>query len=90
MGTDLLGQRMSELLAGKKDSSAVEVTACHLYLWREILPRSDFAGGIAVIAVTVATDSSELRERAADVFRSSRVQLAELLSWSSPGSGPGW
>jgi transcriptional regulator LmrA/YxaF-like protein len=41
--------------------------------------RSNFDAGCAALAVTVAADSPELRERAANIFRRWRRRLAELL-----------
>src|SRR5437773_730026 len=76
---DLAGERAIDLLNRKAGAPADEVAAWFLHIWREVLIRSDFDAGCAVLAVTVATDSAPLRERAATVFRSWRRRLAELL-----------
>jgi TetR/AcrR family transcriptional repressor of lmrAB and yxaGH operons len=76
---DLAGERAIELLNLKAGAPAEELAAWFLHIWREVLIRSDFDAGCAVLAVTVATDSAPLREHAASVFRSWRRRLAELL-----------
>src|SRR6185437_2580128 len=48
-------------------------------IWREILVRSQYRAGCAVLAVTVATDSQELLQHAGAVFRSWRGELAQLF-----------
>lgn len=76
-------------LAGSRALAAVdewagrtpaEVTAAFLELWRSVLVRSQLRAGCAVLAVTVATDSPDLLETAADVFRSWRSRLADVLA----------
>jgi TetR/AcrR family transcriptional repressor of lmrAB and yxaGH operons len=74
------GARAMALMERKAGESAVEVTAYFLYVWRETLVRSNFSAGCSVLAVTVATDSAELLERAANVFEAWRAQLARLLA----------
>jgi AcrR family transcriptional regulator len=68
-----------DLLERKAGAPASDVAAWFLHIWREVLVRSNFEAGCAVLAVTVATDSPELRDHAAAVFRSWRARLAELL-----------
>jgi AcrR family transcriptional regulator len=68
-----------DLLDRKAGAPAVEVAAWFLHIWREVLVRSNLEAGCAVLAVTVAADSPELRTAAADVFRTWRHRLAELL-----------
>jgi AcrR family transcriptional regulator len=63
----------------KQGSPPDELVQWFVHIWRELLRRSRFEAGCAVLAVTVATDSPELLNRAADVFRSWRQRLAELL-----------
>ena len=60
-------------------ASAEEITAVFLGLWRELLVRSQFTAGCAVLAVTVATDSPDLLNETGAVFRAWRGRLAELL-----------
>jgi AcrR family transcriptional regulator len=76
---DLAGGRAIELIDRKAGAPAEEVAAWFLHIWREVLVRSNFDAGCAVLAVTVAADSPELREHAATVFRAWRLRLAELL-----------
>jgi AcrR family transcriptional regulator len=63
-------------------ASAEEITAVFLGLWRELLARSQFTAGCAVLAVTVATDSPDLLQETGAVFRAWRGRLAELLEES--------
>ena len=63
-------------LSGKP---AREVTEGFLSLWRSVLARSDFSAGCAVVAVTVAAESDDLRARAAEILRSWREKLVTLL-----------
>jgi AcrR family transcriptional regulator len=60
-------------------ASAEEITAVFLGLWRELLSRSQFTAGCAVLAVTVATDSPDHLNETGAVFRAWRGRLAELL-----------
>jgi AcrR family transcriptional regulator len=76
---DLAGDRAIELLDRKAGFPAEEMAAWFLHIWREVLVRSNYDAGCAVLAVTVAADSPELRDHAAEVFRSWRRRLAELL-----------
>ena len=76
---DVAAARAIELLDRKAGAPADEVAAWFLHIWREVLVRSNFDAGCAVLAVTVATDSPQLREHAADIFRTWRRRLAELL-----------
>jgi AcrR family transcriptional regulator len=66
-----------EQLAGE---SAETIAKTFLATWREVLSRSQFRAGCAVLAVAVATDSPELLDHTASVFRSWRGRLAQLLS----------
>src|ERR1700684_1325118 len=43
------------------------------------LARSDFSAGCAIVAVTVAAESEDLRARAAEILRSWREKLATLF-----------
>ena len=75
---DVAAARAIDLL-NRKAGAAGEVAAWFLHIWREVLIRSDFDAGCAVLAVTVSTNSERLREHAARVFREWRLRLAELL-----------
>ena len=63
-------------LSGK---TAREIAEGFLSLWRTVLARSDFSAGCAVVAVTVAAESEELRARAAASLQSWREKLATLF-----------
>jgi AcrR family transcriptional regulator len=69
--------KVLNLLSGKP---ATEVAQTFIGLWRLVLGKSNFGAGCAVVAVTVAADSPELLERAAEVFRGWRSRLGALLA----------
>jgi len=83
---DLAGDRAIDLLDRKVGAPAEEIAAWFLHIWREVLVRSNLEAGCAVLAVTVAADSPELRDHAAGVFRAWRGRLAALLEQG--GLGP--
>lgn len=56
-----------------------EVAETFLSLWRTVLARSDFSAGCAVVAVTVAAESPELRARAAEILGGWRERLVTLF-----------
>jgi TetR/AcrR family transcriptional repressor of lmrAB and yxaGH operons len=76
---DLAGSHAIGLIEQSAGMSAPDVTAHFLGMWREVLVRSNFTAGCSVLAVTIATDSPDLLQHAATVFRTWRVRLAELL-----------
>jgi TetR/AcrR family transcriptional repressor of lmrAB and yxaGH operons len=76
---DAAGAVAIELLDRKAGAPATEVATWFLHIWREVLVRSNFDAGCAVLAVTVAADSPKLRDHAAGIFRMWRRRLAELL-----------
>ncbi len=76
---DAAGNRALDLLDQVDGASPEVVTEFFVDLWRTLLVRSGFGAGCAVVAVTVATDSRELIDRAAAVFRAWRGRLAALL-----------
>lgn len=76
---DLAGARAIEFINRKAGAGAVEITEYFLHIWREVLSRSRFQAGCAVLATTIATDSPGLLGHAAEVFRTWRNRLAELL-----------
>jgi AcrR family transcriptional regulator len=77
---DAAGEHAIKVLDGLAGSSAEQVTAAFLGLWRLLLERSGNSAGCAVLAVTVATRSDDLIDRAGGVFRAWRQRLAELLA----------
>jgi TetR/AcrR family transcriptional repressor of lmrAB and yxaGH operons len=76
---DLAGSNALGWIDKKEGSPPDEIVRWFVHIWRELLRRSRFEAGCAVLAVTVATDSPELLNHAADVFRSWRRRLAELF-----------
>jgi hypothetical protein len=48
--------------------------------WRMLLTATDFRAGCAVLAVTTSTESSDVLEATAAVFRAWREELAALLT----------
>jgi AcrR family transcriptional regulator len=76
----LAGDRAIAALDGLQGRPATEVAVAFVALWRQVLALSDFGAGCAVVAVTVAADTPLLLDRAANVFRTWRSRLAELLA----------
>jgi TetR/AcrR family transcriptional regulator, lmrAB and yxaGH operons repressor len=76
---DLAGSNALAWVDKKRGSPPDEIVRWFVHIWRELLRRSRFEAGCAVLAVTVATDSPELLNRVADAFRSWRHLLAELF-----------
>jgi AcrR family transcriptional regulator len=76
---DRAGAHALKALDDRDLASAEELTAVFLGLWRELLTRTQFRAGCAVLAVTVATDSPDLLNEAGTVFRAWRGRLAQLL-----------
>lgn len=77
---DYTGSNVIASLNEKEGSTAAEITDYFLSLWRSVLTRSHLSAGCAVLAVTIASDSAELQEHTATVFRTWRLRLAELLA----------
>jgi AcrR family transcriptional regulator len=76
---DLAGSHALAALE-RPGSSAREIAGGFIGLWRELLVRSNFGAGCAVVAVTVAADSTDLLDKAAAVFQSWREKLALRLT----------
>ncbi len=74
------GERALAALDGLDGRSAVEVARSYLDRWRSLLEVSSFGIGCAITAVTVAADSHDLLDRAAEVFRAWSDRLGELLA----------
>jgi len=77
---DLAGHRALRVLDAVDGKSPAEVTGYFIDLWRAVLVRSRLTAGCAVLAVTVATDSPELLDHAAKIFRAWRGRLADLYA----------
>ena len=74
----LAGDRALQVLDAVVGHPPRDVTAFFLDIWRAVLQRSGLRAGCAVLAVTVATDSADLLDHAAAIFRAWRDRLAEL------------
>ncbi|KAA0021688.1 TetR/AcrR family transcriptional regulator [Antrihabitans cavernicola] len=76
---ELAGARAIGALEDMAGSSPVQVTERFLALWRTVLEMSKLSAGCAVLAVTVDTDSDDLLDATATIFRAWRQQLAALF-----------
>jgi TetR/AcrR family transcriptional regulator, lmrAB and yxaGH operons repressor len=59
---------------------ATDIAQTFFELWRTVLSVSNFGAGCAVVAVTVAADAPVLLESTAEIFRTWRTRLGELLT----------
>ncbi len=76
---DLAGRRSLESMAGLDGQGPEVVAQRFLDGWRELLVRTECRAGCAVLAVTVATDSSEVLRQAHAVFGSWIERLTQLF-----------
>jgi AcrR family transcriptional regulator len=76
---ELAGERALGVLDHLHGAPPKAVTKAFLDLWRAVLVRSNLRAGCAVLAVTVATDSPDLLDQAASIFRAWRRQITELF-----------
>ena len=76
---ELAGERALGVLDQLHGSPPKAVTEAFFDLWRAVLVRSNISAGCAVLAVTVATDSPDLLDQAASIFREWRGRIAELF-----------
>ena len=75
---DLTGQRHDRFVDRFRGTSAEEITAGYLELWRRILVRSRLESGCPILAVTVSVSSGPLLDRAGQIFRTSQRHLVDL------------
>jgi TetR/AcrR family transcriptional repressor of lmrAB and yxaGH operons len=75
---DLAGHRTLERMEALRGQPALAITEAFLELWRKLLVYSKFEAGCSVLAVTIAADTDELREKAASIFESWQQKLTEL------------
>ena len=75
---DLTGQRHDRFVDRFRGTSATEITAGYLDLWRRILVRSRLEAGCPILAVTVSASAGPLLDRAGEIFRTSQRHLADL------------
>jgi TetR/AcrR family transcriptional repressor of lmrAB and yxaGH operons len=76
---ELAGRRSLERMDGMDGQSPETVAQRFLDGWRELLVRTECRAGCAVLAVTVATSSSEVLDRAHTVFGSWIERLTQLF-----------
>jgi TetR/AcrR family transcriptional repressor of lmrAB and yxaGH operons len=75
---DLTGQRHDRFVDQFRGTSAEEITAGYLELWRRILLRSRLESGCPILAVTVSASAGPLLDRAGEIFRTSQRHLVDL------------
>jgi len=71
-------QRTLQLLETQRGAGALAITEFFLDSWRKLLVQTQFRAGCSVLAVTIATDSEELRQEAARIFDAWQGKLTEL------------
>jgi TetR/AcrR family transcriptional repressor of lmrAB and yxaGH operons len=79
LAVESAGENAIALLDSLVGLDAARVAEGFLGMWRTLLTRANFTIGCSVVAVTIATDSDELLDRATSVFRSWRARLSQLL-----------
>lgn len=72
-------QNVIALLDFPPGTTVRQVVESFLGAWRVLLTAADFHAGCALVAVTVAADTDEVRERAAQAFGTWRTALAAAL-----------
>jgi TetR/AcrR family transcriptional repressor of lmrAB and yxaGH operons len=68
------------LLDQQQGAPAIEIARSFLAAWRMLLTQGRFEAGCALVAVTVGSDTPELRERAAAAFRAWQDRLSSALA----------
>ena len=84
----LAGERALGVLDAVVGQPPIDITQRFLDVWRQVLIRSELRAGCAVLAVTVAADSTDLLDRAAAIFRAWRVRLADLYIQGGMAADP--
>src|SRR5258706_4751114 len=74
---DVTSQRTLQRLETKRGESARVITEFFLDLWRKLLVYSEFRAGCSVLAVTIATGSDDLRQKAASIFEEWQGELSD-------------
>jgi TetR/AcrR family transcriptional regulator, lmrAB and yxaGH operons repressor len=75
---ELTGQRHDRFVERFRGTTAEEITAGYLELWRRILLRSRLESGCPILAVTVSASAGPLLDRAGEIFQTSQRHLADL------------
>jgi TetR/AcrR family transcriptional regulator, lmrAB and yxaGH operons repressor len=76
---DAAGEKAIAAIDSWAGLPASEITSNFVALWREVLVRSDLRAGCSVLAVTTATESEDLLDHTAAVFRTWRERLSAVL-----------
>jgi TetR/AcrR family transcriptional repressor of lmrAB and yxaGH operons len=71
--------RAGFVLGAMRGLPADEAVAAFVQLWRQILVRSDFRSGCAVLGAAVSADVVEVVNRAGEVFRAWDAQITSVL-----------
>ena len=77
---DEASRRALAALESFKGQSADKVAGAFCSIWASVLTRSRLEAGCAVVAVTLASDSPELRRRAGEIFKGWREFLSRMLA----------
>jgi TetR/AcrR family transcriptional regulator, lmrAB and yxaGH operons repressor len=81
---DAAGGRAATVLDGLSGQPADVVAERFISLWRAVLTRSGFTAGCSLLAVTVATDSEPLLDKAGTIFAAWTVRSAMADSTGNP------
>jgi TetR/AcrR family transcriptional repressor of lmrAB and yxaGH operons len=73
-------RRALTVLEALKGQPADRVAESFTSIWATLLTRSHLEAGCAVVAVTLASESAVLRERAGEIFRAWRELLSRMLT----------
>ena len=73
-------ERVTQALGATAGRPAPDVAEAFFAIWRKVLAVTDFGGGCAVAAVTVAAESPAQIDAAAAIFRAWRDKLTEGLA----------
>jgi TetR/AcrR family transcriptional regulator, lmrAB and yxaGH operons repressor len=76
----LAGNHALARMEALRGRPAPEIAKGFIGLWRELLIKSNFSAGCAVVAVTVAADSREFLEATGSTFEAWQTLLADLLA----------
>jgi len=75
----LQGARSIAMIQVWRGEPALVIAERFLNAWRGLLTATNFSAGCAVLAVTTSTDSAEVLDDTATVFRTWREELASLM-----------
>jgi AcrR family transcriptional regulator len=80
-------ERVTQALDAVAGKPAPEVAEAFFAIWRKVLAFTDFGGGCAVAAVTVAAETPAQIDAAAAIFRAWRERLAARLAEGGVDAG---